>query len=219
MDSQIYRIISDKISKIYPQRIKELPLLLATPFLNKSENYIKDIKSFIENMSHKFILSSNNISPIFKQLILNNHTLIFQQRSNIDDKSNNIVFVNYLSDNLLTNNNNLREPLWVYSVVIFILESSAHFGLCNNRFEQYIKSAAHLAAEAILKQIYSLKEEDALLIVGYLRSAYILSQTTEGVKDLAYSMFTQNRTSSYKFRISDKTIDLIMPTSNLFIVD
>lgn len=220
MDSNVYIEISNKIIDLYPYKIKELPLSLAVPVLKYSEKCIADIQYFIKTAEKFLIQKSTSISPLFKELILNNHKTIFNKNPSETDKLNNIEFVNYITNSINNNKENYIEgAFWQFSLLCFILESSVHYGFCKNRFEQHIKSASHKSALCLLKNIYNINAEESLFIVGYLRSAWCFAQKTEGIKDLDIKISDSNKDFKFKFTIKKENFEIKQTNKYLFLID
>lgn len=221
MDSNIYLQISDKISQFYPSQIKELPLKLAAPFLNSSQNFIEDISLFIKEAEKIIKLKILNKNLTYTELINSFYSVLFKNKKTNTEINNSVELVNCLTDLLLSFNKDcFNSPIWNLANICFILESSAHFNLCQNRSEQHIKLASHKAAINIINNIYNIEEIDAYLITGFLRSAWLLSQKTEGIKDLENETLATTTKPVYRFILENREIIINKENAgSIFMID
>lgn len=201
MDSNIYLKISDKISDLFPEKLRELPLNLVAPDFNSTPQFLEDVKLFLQDAKEFLSIKRNQIDPLVLILIFLNHNIPF--RKDIDDisKSNIIGFINLIVKDVLNSNytNNKNTSPLNSSILCFILESSLFYGLCENRSEQHIKRASHILATNIIDQLYHIKENRAAIIIGYLKCSWYFAQKTEGIKDSEDQKFINYKNPIFLF--------------------
>ncbi len=191
MDSNIYLKISEKLSELFPNKVRELPLDMIASDFNSSVKYLEAIKLFIEDAKVFLNFKKTYFDPILFKLILLNHSTLFKKEIDDSNKANSIGLVNLIARHFLNRSgkeDSIINP-WILSLFCFILESSLHYGFCENRSEQYIKRASHIAASEIIDQLYCVQEKDAIFIIGYLISSWYFAQKTEGIIDSSDQIF------------------------------
>lgn len=65
----------------------------------------------------------------------------------------------------------------------FLIETCMNLGWCPNAFEDRAKRAAHIYFSNLKKSLYRASEKGLSTIVGYLQSAWLCAQKTEGIQD------------------------------------
>lgn len=86
----------------------------------------------------------------------------------------------------------------------FLIEACMHVGWCPNAFENRAKRAAHLYFSLCRKSLYTASDTELSTIVGYLQSAWICAQKTEGIEEHRLEWEHSDLTHRYIWEIKEE---------------
>lgn len=102
---------------------------------------------------------------------------------------------------------NAASPKWVpvfsdedvlsLAMSCFLIEACMNLGWCPNGFEDRAKRAAHIYFSNLKKSLYRASDTGLSTIVGYLHSAWLCAQKTEGIQDKVPEW--ENRDSMFQY--------------------
>lgn len=218
MNSKIYLLIADKVIDLFPEEIRELPydLIYAREALRGRVDGC--IKLFLNSNIKLLKQNPFRVKDQILELILTHHKLIISNQSSKLNKANNATFIQLLSDCFrVRQNDEIQTPALLLSILIFILESSAYYGFCDNKSEQHIKKTSHILAEELLKIIYHIPKQYSTPIVGYLKSSWYLAQKTEGVRDIEADTENIKVPKKYTIMLQGKEFHIQNTIEELFV--
>lgn len=93
------------------------------------------------------------------------------------------------------------EDIISLAMSCFFIEACMNSGWCPNAFEDRAKRAAHIYFSNLKKSLYRATDTELSTIVGYLQSAWLCAQKTEGIQDRMPEWENRNRTFHYSWDI------------------
>ena len=81
----------------------------------------------------------------------------------------------------------------------FLIEAFMNVGWCPNAFEGRAKRAAHIYFSNLKKSLYKVTDAELSTILGYLQSAWLCAQKTEGIQDYAAEWEKKDHTFQYSW--------------------
>lgn len=94
------------------------------------------------------------------------------------------------------------EDVSGFALSCFLIEAFINIGWCPNAFEGRAKRAAHIYFSNLKKSLYKVTDAELSTILGYLQSAWLCAQKTEGIQDRAAEWENKDRTFHYSWDIS-----------------
>jgi len=89
---------------------------------------------------------------------------------------------------------------------LFLIEAFMNAGWCPNAFEEIGKRTAHAFFVALKKSLYRADDADLSAILGYVQSAWICAQKTEGIKDKIPEWEKKDYCSRYSWELRDRAL-------------
>ncbi len=200
MDSSAYRFFAQSLCEKYHQSIKQLPIDFFQDFSVPNKTSLKTVGHFlvdlIEPSSHQKYASPNLLlepNNIFAAAFYDVHRFIAdsllgssqEDNENAQTQNTGRQLMSLLCKGISKQQCTLFESnnALCFAMCCFVIEACMHVDICPNSFEGYAKQAAHHYFIKMRKSLYTSSDQEVVVVIGYLLSAWLLAQKTEGVKD------------------------------------
>lgn len=222
MDSSAYRYFCRDIIQEKNCDISSLPIELTLKDISVSKNSLKAVAFFLRNISSQnlqncFSIFSHSADETYTNcsfllmlirtahLNISNALTGSECSSGIPFKPNGTELLSFLCNAVSSK----RTPLFrkydslSYAMCCFLIEAFMYLGWCPNAFENRAKRAAHLYFNLCRKSLWNTNSKEIPGIIGYLQSAWICAQKTEGIKDTYLDSEKQNCINTFSFNTEE----------------
>ncbi len=220
MDSKAYKYLISKIIEEYPNLSDKLPSEFYSICDLSSKSTPKTVSFFLSQLTLKAekdsdcsltkpeILNQKNSNLIFKLF----HSVHCELALKFKDCNNTTITKSFHKHNgtqLLCFLSHIISPKWLplfskndaldYAMCCFLIEAFMYVGWCTNAYENKAKRAAHLYFSHLRKSLSAVDNNSISVILGYLQSAWICAQKTEGIKDTFIESEKSDLIQKYSF--------------------
>ena len=198
MDSTAYKYLILDIQRTPAQSLSALPLVLARSQVCHSKESLAGVKQFLGaaagNSTQDYRVRLPAILGLahnaFASLFLEAHKALLEVLDGADPSMHPFrhsgstlmrLLCFYAQNDLAATG--LSTDVAAASMYCFLIEGMIHAGWCPNASEVVAKRSAHTCFLALRKSMHKLAADEHAAVLGYLWSAWILSQKTEGIHD------------------------------------
>jgi hypothetical protein len=198
MDSTAYKYLILDIQRTPAQSLSALPLVLARSQVCHSKESLAGVKQFLGaaagNSTQDYRVRLPAILGLahnaFASLFLEAHKALLEVLDGADPSMHPFrhsgstlmrLLCFYAQNDLAATG--LSTDVAAASMYCFLIEGMIHAGWCPNASEVVAKRSAHTCFLALRKSMHKLAADEHASVLGYLWSAWILSQKTEGILD------------------------------------
>jgi hypothetical protein len=221
MDSKAYKYLAAKIIDDYPNLSGCLPVEFYSKDIRVSDQTLKAVNFFVsrlildpENSSSDRLaipaaLGSDTTQNFLSELFCVIHLELIKELQETHSGGSQLFKRN--GAELLTLLCNGVSAKWLpifnkndalsYAMCCFLIEACMNIGWCPNVFEHKAKRAAHLYFSHLRKSLFNAGDSEISTILGYLQSARICAQKTEGIRDKIPEWETNDLINTYSFEI------------------
>ncbi len=206
MDSSAYKYLLEDYIKRSTTLSSSLPVQFSKPDFSLSEDSFTAIAFFLSQLlpeSEENCGSNQADSLISPKLLINPEKSFLSTLFFTTHRKLSTIFGNNIDPEEPSFKHNGKElltflchgisPKWVplfpendtlhYAMSCFLIEAFMYIGWCPNAFENCAKRAAHLYFLQVRKSLYSISDKALSTVHGYLYSAWLCAQKTEGIQD------------------------------------
>jgi hypothetical protein len=218
MDSKAYKYLAAKIIEDYPNLSGCLPVEFCSKDIHVSDQTFEAVNFFISRL----ILDAENSSAdklalpltlgdtnqnFLSELFCAIHLELTKELQETHSGGSQLFKRN--ATELLTLLCNSISAKWLpvfkkndalsYAMCCFLIEACMNVGWCPNTYEHKAKRAAHLYFSYLRKFLFNAGDSEISTILGYLQSAWICAQKTEGIRDKIPEWETDDLINTYSF--------------------
>jgi len=197
MDSNAYKYLIRDIIETVPHVSDTLPIQLTKPDITVNNTAFRAVSFFLTQLVQDSSLTLPSIlnqdDKLFFSILFRTIHKVFANLFDTtnsspvlsSDKRNGTELMTFLCHAVTPKRITIynENDALSYAMSCFIIESCMHVGWCPNAFENRAKRAAHLYFSLLKKSMYAATDAELSTILGYLVSAWLCSQKTEGIQD------------------------------------
>lgn len=223
MDSNAYKYLIADIIRNTPKLTAPLPVQFNAYDIALSNDNFKAVAYFLTQLVPEFENNSSEkpVCPsilnesdknFFAVLFRTVHQKLAQELG--PDKGTDALLFKRNGTELLTFLSHAVTRKWIpifsgidalsFAMSCFLLEACMNIGWCPNAFENRAKRAAHLYFSLLKKSLHNANDAECSTILGYLQSAWLCAQKTEGIQDRTLEWENKNLIHHYSWEIAAK---------------
>jgi hypothetical protein len=198
MDSKAYEYLISDILETTSHVSDELPLQFTYPEIPVNDASFKAVSLFLEQLLSDSslipppILSARDsfFFPLIFREIHSNFQRLFAADAHTppissSGRRNGMELLLFLCHAVTPKRITIfnENDALSFAMTCFLIEACMHAGWCNNAFENRAKRAAHIYFSLLKKALHSISDNAFSSILGYMQSAWLCAQKTEGIQD------------------------------------
>jgi hypothetical protein len=198
MDASLYKYFIEELQGEADKSYSDLPVLIAKSAPSVSDEAFGACAAFLKEivvnhthnpaleLPHLLTIRDNFFASLFTHAheafvdVLNGESSLTHEFHH--DGTQLLKFLVYCGNKGIPQSFYANDPLEC-AMICFIIEALLHCGWCPDSFDGIAKRAAHEYFVCLKKEMHHVKINGSATILGYLWSAWLFAQKTEGIRD------------------------------------